>query len=201
MKVLPLTFFARDTSTVAHELLGKVLVRELEGFQLRGMIVEAEAYIGQNDTACHARRGRTKRNAPMFGPPGQTYLYYIYGMHWMLNLVTEREGFPAAVLLRALEPLEGQDKMRTLRTSKRGKVLQDRELTNGPARLTQALALDKTFNAFDLTRGEGLWLEEGFPFPAEAIQTGPRIGIGYADLADQITPWRFWLRANPFVSR
>jgi DNA-3-methyladenine glycosylase len=137
----------------------------------------------------------------MFGPPGQTYLYYIYGMHWMLNLVTEREGFPAAVLLRALEPLEGQEKMRILRTSKRGKVLKDRELTNGPARLTQALALDKTFNAFDLTRGEGLWLEEGFSFPAGAIQTGHRIGIGYAAPADQLVPWRFWLRNNPFVSR
>ena len=108
-------FFARQTLIVAQALLGQRLVRELDGIRLSGRVVEVEAYIGEDDQACHARPGLTKRNAPMYGLPGHAYVYLIYGMHHCLNVVTEREGFPAAVLVRALEPLEGIEKMRELR--------------------------------------------------------------------------------------
>src|SRR5512143_659622 len=108
-------FFAGDTLAVARGLLGARLVRLLDGQRLSGIVVECEAYIGQDDTACHASRGRTRRNAVMFGPPGHAYIYFTYGMHWMLNVVTEVEGFPAAVLLRAIQPVEGIETMRALR--------------------------------------------------------------------------------------
>jgi len=193
-------FFARDTLTVARELLGARLVRLLDGRRLSGVIVECEAYIGQNDTACHASRGRTPRTEVMFGPPGHAYVYFTYGMHWMLNVVTEAEGFPAAVLLRALQPVEGIETIRALRQS-RGRPRSDRELTSGPARLTQALAIDQSFNGADLVTGDSLWLEPGDPVPDVLVARGPRIGIRYAAQADQQAPWRFWVRNNPYVSR
>jgi DNA-3-methyladenine glycosylase len=200
MSHLSRTFLARDTLTVARDLLGTRLVRILDGQRLSGIIVECEAYIGQSDTACHASRGRTPRNEVMFGPAGYAYVYFTYGMHWMLNVVTELEGFPAAVLLRAIEPIEGVETMRALRQAKGGPRT-DRELTNGPARLTQALAIDKTHNGADLTSGEELWLEVGAPFPDEGVERGPRIGIKYAAEKDRLALWRFWVRNNPFISR
>ncbi len=193
-------FFAGDTLIVARALLGARLVRMLNGQRLSGIIVEGEAYIGQDDTACHASRGRTPRNEVMFGPPGHAYVYFTYGLHWMLNVVTEEEEFPAAVLLRAIHPLEGLETMRTLRQSK-GRCRRDRELTSGPARLTQALAIDGAFNGADLVAGGELWLEPGDPLPDEAVQRGPRIGIKYAAEKDRQSPWRFWVRDNPYVSR
>ena len=193
-------FFARDTLTVARELLGARLVRLLDGQRLSGIIVECEAYIGQNDTACHASRGRTPRTEVMFGPPGHAYVYFTYGMHWMLNVVTEAEGFPAAVLLRALQPVEGIETIRALRRFQ-DKPRPDRDLTSGPARLTQALAIDRSFNGADLVTGDSLWLEPGDPIPDALVARGPRIGIRYAAQADQLAPWRFWVRGNPYVSR
>ncbi len=193
-------FFARDTLAVARDLLGARLVRMLDGQRLSGIIVECEAYIGQDDTACHASRGRTRRNEVMFGPPGHAYVYFTYGMHWMLNVVTEEDGFPAAVLLRAIQPTEGIDVMRALRQAK-GKPRKDQELTSGPARLTQALAIDKALNGTDLVAGDALWLEPGNPFPDEMVASGPRIGVGYAAEKDRLAPWRFWVRGNPYVSR
>jgi DNA-3-methyladenine glycosylase len=121
-------FFARDTLAVARDLLGRLLVRELDGERLSGRIVEVEAYIGEEDQASHARVGRTARNAAMYGPPGHAYVYLIYGMHYCLNLVTGDEGFPAAVLVRALQPLEGIERMRAHRHSQ-----SDHHLTDGPA--------------------------------------------------------------------
>ncbi|MBC7223240.1 MAG: DNA-3-methyladenine glycosylase, partial [Anaerolineae bacterium] len=171
-----------------------------EGQHLSGIIVECEAYIGQDDTACHASRGRTPRNAVMFGPPGHAYVYFTYGMHWMLNVVTEPEGFPAAVLVRALEPQEGLEVMRRLRSA-RGRPRTDVDLTSGPAKLTQALAIDGTFNGADLVAGEVLWLERGEPVLEEQVARGPRVGISYAAEKDREVPWRFWLRGNPYVSR
>jgi DNA-3-methyladenine glycosylase len=197
---LPREFFARDTLTVARDLLEQRLVRVLDGERLSGVIVECEAYIGQGDTACHASRGRTPRNEVMFGPPGFAYVYFTYGMHWMLNVVTEEKGFPAAVLLRAIQPLEGIETMRALRQAK-GRPRTDRELTSGPARLTQALAIDKTFSGADLAMGEQLWLEAGESVPDGQIERGPRIGISYATDKDRLAPWRFWVRDNPYISR
>jgi DNA-3-methyladenine glycosylase len=193
-------FFDRDTLTVARDLLGAHLVRLLDGQRLSGMIVECEAYIGQDDTACHASRGRTRRNEVMFGPPGQAYIYFTYGMHWMLNIVTEEEGFPAAVLLRAIQPLEGIETMRALRHAQ-GRPRADRDLAGGPARLTQALAIDKALNGADLVAGGHLWLEQGAPLPDRSVGRGPRIGIRYAAEKDRLAPWRFWVRDNPYVSR
>jgi DNA-3-methyladenine glycosylase len=189
--------FARDTLAVARNLLGARLVRLFDGQRLSGIVVECEAYIGQDDTACHASRGRTRRNEVMFGPPGYAYVYFTYGMHWMLNVVTEAEGFPAAVLLRAIQPVEGIETMRALRGSPRV----EHDLTGGPARLTQALAIDKTLNGADLVAGGHLWLEPDAGVPDEGVERGPRIGVQYAAEKDRLAPWRFWVRDNPYVSR
>jgi DNA-3-methyladenine glycosylase len=193
-------FFARDTLIVANDLLGARLVRLLDGQRVSGVVVECEAYVGQEDTACHASRGRTPRNEVMFGPAGYAYVYFTYGMHWMLNVVTEEEGFPAAVLLRAIQPVEGVETMRALRQAK-GRPRTDRELTSGPARLTQALAIDKALNGVELITGDVLWLEPGVSLPADTVERGPRIGINYAAEKDRLAPWRFWVKDNPYVSR
>ena len=190
---LPRSFYARSAVEVAPDLLGSVLVRVWQGRVLRGRIVEVEAYLGSEDAASHAYRGPTPRNRSMFGPPGHAYVYLIYGIHHCLNIVTGPEGEGQAVLIRALEPLEGLDIMR----ARRGDV-SDRNLTNGPGKLCQALAIDRRLDGHDLCLGERLWLEQGPP-PSEAICTGPRIGVRGDDLALQ-RPWRFFLRDNPFVS-
>lgn len=188
-------FFARDTLSVAQALLGKKLVRCLGDEVLSGMVVETEAYFGQNDSASHAFRGCTPRNEVMFGQAGCAYVYFVYGLHYMLNVVTETEGIPGAVLLRAIEPLQGQRHMQQLR-KRNGKVL-----ANGPGKLCQALAIDKTFDRWDLTQKESLWLETHVTIPSERIATGPRVGIGYASPEDQQAPWRFWIKGNAYVSK
>ena len=189
-------FFARDTLVVARELLGQRLVRVLDGSRLSGRIVEVEAYVGEDDRASHARPGRTKRNAPMYGPPGHAYVYFIYGMHHCFNVVTERDGFPAAVLIRALEPLEGVEEMRARRGGR-----PDLPLTSGPARLCQALDVDRRFDGVDLCApGALLFLEEDVCVPDEAVTAGPRIGVR-GDEAAVMVPWRFYVRDNHYVSR
>ena len=184
MERLARDFYARDTLTVARELLGQRLVRLVRGQELAGLIVEVEAYVGQGDEACHAACGRTARNAVMFGPPGHAYVYFIYGMHYCFNAVTDREGYAAAVLVRALEPLEGIDVMRAHRKGRTGV-----ELTNGPAKLCYALGIDRALNGVDLVEGEELWLERGGPAPGDPttardgsaslreIASGPRVGV------------------------
>jgi DNA-3-methyladenine glycosylase len=202
-------FFARPTLAVARELLGQRLVRELNGQRLSGLIVETEAYIGPADSASHAYLGRNAGRAQvMFGSPGRAYVYLIYGMYSMLNLVTEPEGFPAAVLIRAIEPQEGIEIMQTNRYPRHRVTLYPRgiassfhHLTSGPGKLCQALDIDKTMNGWDLTQGQKLWLEPGASPPAEAIATGPRIGIDYAQPEDRTAPWRFWVQGNKFVSK
>jgi DNA-3-methyladenine glycosylase len=188
-------FYRRSTLTVARELLGKRLVRVVSGQRISGLIVEVEAYIGEDDAACHAACGRTPRNEAMYGLPGHAYVYFIYGMHHCFNVVTEEEGFPAAVLIRALEPLEGLEIMRRHRPGK-----PDSELTNGPAKLCQAMAIDKGFNRVDLCTGEVLFIEEGRMVDQREIEASPRIGIKADELARSV-PWRLYLQGNDFVSK
>lgn len=194
--ILPRDFYQQPTLTVARQLLGQRLCRRLpSGETLVGRIVETEAYIGSTDSACHASKGRTARNGVMFGEAGHAYLYLIYGLYSMFNIVTEPEGSPCAVLIRALEPIAGIDTMQSLR----GQPL--RQLTNGPGRLAQALALDRHLNGVDLTDGDPIGIEAAPAVAESEVATGPRIGIGYANPQDIAAPWRFWVKTNPFVSK
>jgi len=181
-------FFSRSAPQVAPDLLGCLLVRQWQRQRLAGIIVEVEAYQGVDDQACHARAGKTARNAVMFGLPGHAYVYFTYGMHWMLNLVCELEGIPAAVLIRAIKPLEGLGAMRNLRPH-----LADKPgWLNGPAKLTQALAIAREQNGVDVCSEEGgLWLEKGVKIPANEVETTPRIGINYAPEPWLSLPWRW----------
>jgi len=188
-------FYARDTLNVARDLLGQRLVRLAHGDKLVGRIVEVEAYIGQDDEACHAWHGRTARNAVMFGPPGHAYVYFIYGMHHCVNAVTEPEGAAAAVLIRALEPLEGLEVMRRHRKGRQGV-----ELTNGPAKLCYALAIDRGLNGTDLVSGQALWIERDRAVADARVASGPRIGVRGDERALAV-PWRLWIRDHPYVSR
>ncbi len=189
-------FYARPTLEVARDLLGRHLVRVIGGVELAVRVVETEAYCGVDDTACHASKGRTRRTEVMFGPPGHAYVYFTYGMHWLLNAVTEPAGSGCAVLLRAVEPIRGADVIRANRPGRR-----ERELTSGPARLTKALRIDGALDACDLVGGDGLFLTEGAPFPDAEITASPRVGIGYAAPPHRDAPWRFHVTGNPHVSR
>ncbi len=197
MKVPILTrdFYTAPTLNVARALLGQRLVRLWQGQRLSGRIVEVEAYIGDGDQASHASRGRTSRNAAMFGPPGHAYVYLIYGMYHCLNLVTEGEGFPAAILIRALEPLEGVEVMQ----KHRGQVAW-RDLLRGPGRLCQALQIDLRLNGADVCDdASGLWVEAETPVPEEAVLRTPRINVR-GDALALTRPWRLVLRDHPCVS-
>jgi DNA-3-methyladenine glycosylase len=185
MNILDRKFYRRDTLQVARALLGKKLVRQINGLELSGMIVETEAYCGREDSACHAHRGKTPRNAVMFGEPGHAYVYFTYGMHYMLNLVTEAAENPSAVLIRAVLPLAGIKEMEDRRKRKGA------DLTNGPAKLCQALSIDKSLNGWDLTCGKELWVEDYKKIPAKSIIATPRIGIDYAQAKDRNALRRF----------
>ena len=194
---LPRPFYARPTRQLAQALLGCRLVRRWQGQRLAGFIVETEAYIGEDDLACHARVGRTARNEVMYGRPGLAYVYFTYGMHWMLNVVSEIEGFPAAVLIRALEPIEGLHTMHSTRN-----VANPIGLCSGPAKLTQALRIDQAMNGVDLCNyHSNLWIESGGPLPARSIKRGPRVGLSNTPEPWRSKPWRYWIKDNAFVSR
>jgi len=173
---LPRDFFSSPTVAVAKSLLGKYVVRGHGAGTIAGKIIEVEAYVGQKDKACHAFKGRTARTEVMFGPPGVSYVYLIYGMYHCLNVVTEGIDFPAAVLIRAAE-ING-------------------DLIDGPGRLCRALDVDRSLNRLDLTIGSSLWFEDrGEPIPRGAIQRYPRIGVDYAgEWAKKL--WRFRLRTE-----
>jgi DNA-3-methyladenine glycosylase len=188
MESLKRAFYARETLTVARELVGKKLVRQVKGHTLSGMIIETEAYLGSTDSASHAYKRKTPRNRIMFGPAGVAYVYFVYGMHHLLNVVTESEGTPCAVLIRALFPLEGKDRMAMLRG------VGGKQITNGPAKLCQAFAIDKSLNGWDLTKEKKLWVENFKEIPSEFVTTGPRVGIHYADEKDRNAPWRMWVK-------
>jgi DNA-3-methyladenine glycosylase len=192
--VLPRSFYARDTLEVAKELLGKVLVRETPSGRLAVRIAETEAYCGPHDKACHASRGRTERNGVMFDEPGHAYVYFIYGMYYCLNMVTERDGYPAAVLIRAGEPLEGVNAMWALR--KKAKKVED--LTSGPGRLCMALDIDRALNGIDLCKNGSLYVEDD-GFKVGGIVSGRRIGVDYAGEYRDM-PWRYYIKGSPFVS-
>ncbi len=184
-------YYDRPAELVARDLLGAVVVSTVDGIPTAGRIVETEAYPGPHDPASHAaaRIGRTARNAAMHGPPGIAYVYRIYGLHWCLNVVTGTERRPAAVLLRALEPLTGLEAM----ARRRGR---ERDLTNGPARLTRALGVDGGLDGHGLS-SEPLRIVSGSHAPGEEVVTGPRIGVTRA----RDWPLRFWLAGNGHVSR
>jgi DNA-3-methyladenine glycosylase len=185
-------FFERPTLEVARELLGQRLVRLEEGdLRTSGLIIETEAYIGTEDLGCHARVGRTTRNHSMWGPPGHAYVYFTYGMHWMLNFVTEGEGEPAAVLIRSLIPKEGFERMRKRRAG-RGDLV----LTDGPAKLCQALAIDRSLDGYDLCHPSSiLFVEVEDHIPEDEVLIGPRIGLNSVLEPWKSIPWRF--RINP----
>jgi DNA-3-methyladenine glycosylase len=174
---LPREFYDRPTLDVARDLIGKVLVHRTSDGVAAGMIVETEAYIGETDPACHAAPGPTRRNEPLYGEPGHAYVYFNYGMHCLFNAVTERRGFPAAVLVRALEPVAGEDVMRR----RRGRPHADaHDLCRGPGNLARALGITLDDNRADLTRapkrGRGLWIEDR-GIEIGGVEWTPRIGI------------------------
>ncbi|MBM4042199.1 MAG: DNA-3-methyladenine glycosylase [Planctomycetes bacterium] len=188
-------FYARPALDVARDLLGMVLVRRSPEGTVAGRIVEAEAYIGIDDKASHAWRGKTARNAAMFGPPGHAYVYFIYGMHWCLNLVSDADGVPSAVLLRAAEPLDGLELMR----ARRPKARSDQQLANGPARLCQAFAVTGELNGADLcVPGAPLYVEDR-RLGHGPIVAAPRIGVDYAG-EWAAKPFRLYDDSSPFVS-
>src|SRR5215467_3734603 len=169
MNIFPRDFYNRPTLKVARDLIGARLIRILDGKKLVGLITETEAYISQKDLACHAKAGITPRTQVMFGEPGHAYVYFTYGNHWMLNVVTERAGFPAAVLIRAIEPIEGVDVMIERR--------QGRD-TFGPGKLCQAMGITKSENGVDLTgTASGLWIEAGVKVPNKIVTKSPRVGL------------------------
>lgn len=191
---LPRSFYDRPTLQVAEALIGKVVVhRPPGGPDVAGAIVEVEAYIGESDPACHAAPGPTPRNAPLYGPPGVSYVYLNYGMHYLLNAVTEPEGRPAAVLIRALAPLEGVDTMRRRRGG-RTRVADDAALARGPGNLGRALGISLRQNRMDLVASR-LGIED-WGLTMAPLSWGPRIGIRVG--VDR--PWRCWVTGHPAVS-
>jgi DNA-3-methyladenine glycosylase len=188
---IPRAFYLRPTLEVARDLLGQRLVRLDRGRRLSGWIIETEAYIGQDDLGCHARAGRTARNRSMWGPPGHAYVYFTYGMHWCLNIVTEADGEPAAVLIRGLLPSEGIARMRRRRPA-------GRPLADGPARLCQALGIDRVWDGHDLCRKDSrLFIERAPDLPARRIRRGPRVGLDRVPEPWKSKPWRFRIAGDP----
>ncbi|HEX9774874.1 MAG TPA: DNA-3-methyladenine glycosylase [Actinomycetota bacterium] len=190
MRPLARAFYARPVLVVARDVIGCILVHDTAEGRVAGQVVEAEAY-GQEDPGSHAFRGRTPRTAPMFERPGHAYVYFTYGMHFCFNIVCEREGVAGAVLIRAVEPLEGIELMR----ARRGPVA-DRDLARGPARLTQAFGIARAENRSDLTRAP-LHLAPGERLPVQDVVETPRIGLGRSQDGRR---WRFAVRDNRWVS-
>ncbi len=188
-------FYQRDPVTLARALLGRTLVRHFQGRRLAGRIVETEAYLGIPDKAAHTRGGRrTDRNASMWGPAGCAYVYFTYGMHHCLNVVADCAEVPTAVLIRALEPVEGLAVMQAHRQRRR-----DVDLCSGPAKLTQALAIDRALDGTDLVDGDALWVEGRRGISASRIVACPRIGVAYAK-EWAAKPLRFCIDAHPHLS-
>jgi DNA-3-methyladenine glycosylase len=193
---LPRRFYARGALALAPDLLGKVLVHRSPEGVVAGRIVEVEAYCGPGDRAAHTAGGRrTPRNEVMWGPPGRLYVYFVYGMHWCANVVAAPEGCPEAVLLRALEPVEGAELMR----ARRGPRVADRDLLRGPANLCEGLGISGRMNGADLVRSK-IVLVDGARRPGERVARARRIGVDYAG-AHAKRLWRFLIAGSGFVSK
>jgi len=190
-KKIPQSFYAINTLDLAKALLGKIFCHHLNGIPLCGKIVETEAYITPHDEACHAHRGKTPRNAPMFGPAGSLYVYFTYGNHFMLNIVAEPEGNAAAVLIRALEPISGIEIMQTHRN-----MQEIKQLTNGPGKLTQALQINRRHSGLSL-QSDVMFLCESNQYPPFEIGSSTRVGI----TKSRHFPWRYFIKHNPYVSK
>jgi DNA-3-methyladenine glycosylase len=196
--ILTRAFYARPTLDVARDLVGHVLVHETRAGVAAGVIVEVEAYIGESDPACHAAPGLTRRNAPLYGPPGVAYVYLNYGMHYLVNAVTEPAGSPAAVLIRALEPVEGEALMRRRRargTVRLARSFATAELCRGPGNLTRALGISLRENRRDLTRGSLRIENRGLPRPELVWSRRVGISVGVE------TEWRVFAAGSSAVSR
>jgi len=193
------TFYSRATVEVARDLLGRMLIHQTRAGRIAGRIVETEAYSGFEDEASHGYRGKTARNVVMFGTPGFSYVYFIYGNYWMMNVAArpQRVEYPGAVLIRALEPVEGLELMASNRSGR-----PQRDWTNGPGKLTMALNIDARHDGIDLTMPDSpLFLETGQPVPDTNVATGPRIGLGRRVSEPWVSkPWRFWITNSNFVS-
>jgi DNA-3-methyladenine glycosylase len=191
-RILPRNFYNRETEIVAREMLGTVLECETSEGVASGIIVETEAYIGEHDLACHAAAGRTRRTESLYGLPGISYVYFIYGMYWCFNAVTREEGLPSAVLVRALEPLDGISLMHR----RRPRVKKPADLTNGPGKLCTALGIVGSMSGKSLQR-RPLVIREGEPVTDDRVETTTRIGI----TRSVDWPLRWLVRGNPFVSK
>lgn len=196
-KRLQQSFFARDTHDVAKDMLGKLLVRNIEGATLLGRITEVESYVGEDDLACHASKGRTPRTEVLFQEPGLIYVYLIYGMYHCLNFVTEKKDFPAAVLLRAIEPIEGIEIMQ--QTTKKPTVIH--KLTNGPGKVCRAMTIDRSLTNTNSVKSDELYIaDDGFDVSPQDITSTTRIGVEYAGSC-ALYPWRYYITDSKYVSR
>lgn len=194
--LLPRKFFEEPAPLVAPRLIGSRLVHRVNGERLAGIICEVEAYEGEIDLASHARMGRTARNSVMYGEAGHAYIYFTYGMHWLFNIVTEPEGLPSAVLVRALYPVEGLEWMAQLRARS---AFQEGWL-NGPAKLTQAMGLDGKLNGANLCAEESdLFLEADLEIPAEMLHVSARVGLGSTPEPWLSQPWRWFVERADLI--
>ena len=194
-------FFKRPAPLVAPDLIGKKLVRIQDGQRLAAIIIETEAYQGQDDLACHAHVGKTNRNQTMFEEPGRAYIYFTYGMHWLLNIVTDQVDVPAAVLIRAVFPLEGLETM----VLNRPRQAYSSQWLNGPAKLTQALGLDGRMNGYRLGKPKSeLFIENGIIVPGNQVKSSPRVGLGKTPEPWLSLPWRWnleWQQAKELINK
>lgn len=194
-------FFERPAPLVAPDLIGKKLVRIQDGQRLAAIIIETEAYQGQDDLACHAHVGKTNRNQVMFGEPGKAYIYFTYGMHWLLNIVTDQADVPAAVLIRSVFPLEGLETM----ALNRPRQAYSSHWLNGPAKLTQALGLDGRMNGYRLGKPKSeLSIENGIIVPGNQVKSSPRVGLGKTPEPWLSLPWRWnleWQQAKELINK
>lgn len=185
--ILKRDFYQIEPLTVARQLIGKLLVRTKDGVRISGIIYETEAYDGENDLACHASSGRSDRNTVMYGDGGHAYIYFTYGMHWMVNCVTGTIGYPSAVLIRAILPIEGIDHIKNNRLP-----IKEKHWCDGPGKLTKALSITNELNGIDLCAlGSPLCVENGTSIPDEWIARTPRIGINHTPEPWKSKPWRF----------
>jgi len=186
-QILSADFYNRPVVNIARELLGMRLVRILDTTRIAGIIIETEAYDGENDLACHAHVGKTRRNEVMFGPPGHAYVYFTYGMHWLLNCVTGQEGYPAAVLIRSIYPTENVEAI-----TERRLPAKEKDWCNGPAKLTKALNIDKQLNGMNLCSPKStIFIENSESIPEKFVHISPRVGISSVPEPWRSKPWHF----------